>query len=160
MPIYMKYGDVKGNVTSGDHKDWIEVHSCQYGVGRPMTMAGGAGTNRECGAHPNLSEISISKINDDSSQQLHNEALCGEGVPVTIRFCQSSKAGALQPYLELTLDKVMISGFSMGSGGDRPSESLSLNFTKIVYKYTKFSGENKVGSPATSGYDLETQKVC
>src|SRR4051794_34809100 len=64
MPIYMKYGDVKGNVTSGDHKDWIELTSCQFGTGRPMTMSSGGATNREAGATPNVSEIVCSKVND------------------------------------------------------------------------------------------------
>ena len=159
MPIYMKYGDIKGNVTSGDHKEWIELNSCQFGTGRPMTMASGGSTNREAGSTPNISEISVSKVNDDSSQQLFNESLVGEAVKTVIHFCQTSKGGALQTYLELELTNCMISGYSMGSGGDRPSESLSLNFTKIQYKYTKFSGENKVGSPATSGYDLEATKA-
>lgn len=159
MPIYMKYGDVKGNVTSGDHKDWIELTSCQFGTGRPMTMSSGGATNREAGATPNVSEIVCSKVNDDSSQQLFNESITGEAVSTIIHFCQTSKGGALQTYLELTLDKCMISGYSLSSGGDRPMESLTLNFTKITYKYTKFSGENKLGSPATSGYDLETTKA-
>jgi len=159
MPIYMKYGDVKGNVTSGDHKDWIELTSCQFGTGRPMTMSSGGATNREAGATPNVSEIVCSKVNDDSSQQLFNESITGESVSTTIDFCQTSKGGALQTYLQLTLEKCMISGYSLSSGGDRPMESLTLNFTKITYKYTKFSGENKLGSPATSGYDLETTKA-
>jgi type VI secretion system secreted protein Hcp len=155
----MKYGDIKGNVTSGDHKEWIELNSCQLGTGRPMTMASGGSTNREAGATPNISEVSVSKVNDDSSQQLFNESLVGESVLTVIHFCQTSKGGALQTYLELTLKECMVSGFSCGSGGDRPSESLSLNFTDIQYKYTKFSGENKIGSPATSGYSLTDTKA-
>jgi type VI secretion system secreted protein Hcp len=38
------------------------------------------------------------------------------------------------PYLTLTLTNNMISGYSISSGGDRPMESLTLNFTKIEYK--------------------------
>jgi hypothetical protein len=30
----------------------------------------------------------------------------------------------------------LLSGWSMSSGGDRPTESLSLNFTKIEFRYT------------------------
>ncbi|MBV8186069.1 MAG: type VI secretion system tube protein Hcp, partial [Alphaproteobacteria bacterium] len=34
MAIYMKFGDVKGQVTTDGFKDWIELNSMQYGVSR------------------------------------------------------------------------------------------------------------------------------
>jgi type VI secretion system secreted protein Hcp len=52
----------------------------------------------------------------------------------------------------------MISGYSLSSGGDRPSESLSLNFTKFDSEYIKV--DDKL-APATTGhyiYDLTTAK--
>ena len=36
MPIYMNFNNlgIKGNVTAEGHQDWIELNSCQWGVGR------------------------------------------------------------------------------------------------------------------------------
>jgi type VI secretion system secreted protein Hcp len=48
----------------------------------------------------------------------------------------------------------MISGYSVSSGGDRPMESLSLNFTKIELKMP--SAAEKQGAVT---YDLATAKV-
>jgi len=158
MPIYLKFGDIKGNVTSGEHKDWIECTSYSWGVARPLSMAAGAGTNREDGATPSISEIVLTKTNDDASTLQVQEALTGESVTAVVRFVMSSKGGALQCYLEQTLDECLISSYSRSSGGDRPQESFSLNFTKFLEKYIKFSGENKIGTPLTAGYDLKETK--
>jgi type VI secretion system secreted protein Hcp len=50
----------------------------------------------------------------------------------------------------------MISSYSASSGGDRPSESFSLNFTKIEYKYTPFDDKHKAGTPMPVTYDVTT----
>ena len=47
MPIYIKYGDIKGDVTAEGHKDWIEVNSFQWGVGRGISSPTGGGADRE-----------------------------------------------------------------------------------------------------------------
>ena len=48
---------------------------------------------------------------------------------------------------------------SISSGGDRPSESLSLNFTKIAYKNLNMTDTNAAGSPDTVTYDVAQAKV-
>jgi type VI secretion system secreted protein Hcp len=50
----------------------------------------------------------------------------------------------------------IIDGYSVSSGGDRPSESISMNFTKIEYKYTPFDDQHKAGTPVPVTYDLAT----
>jgi hypothetical protein len=40
---------------------------------------------------------------------------------------------AMKQNLGVKLSDVLVSGWSLSSGGDRPTESLSLNFTKITY---------------------------
>jgi type VI secretion system secreted protein Hcp len=50
----------------------------------------------------------------------------------------------------------MISGFSTSSGGDRPSESISLNFTKIEYKSVQMSADGSTATSPSITYDLST----
>ncbi|MDA1073591.1 MAG: type VI secretion system tube protein Hcp, partial [Proteobacteria bacterium] len=47
-------------------------------------------------------------------------------------------------YLTVELTDAIVSSYSASSGGDRPSESFSLNFTKIMYKYDAFTGDTVV----------------
>lgn len=159
MPIYMNYDGlaIKGDVTEEGHKEWIELGSVQWGVGRGISSPTGASADRESSA-PSVSEITTTKSADVSSSKLVNEALQGEGKTVIIDFCKTDK-GKLEVYLTLTLTNCMISGYSMSSGGDRPSESLSLNFTKIEYKLTGQGASGDTGSPASVTYDLAAAKV-
>ena len=157
MPIYMQYGTIKGDVTAHGHKDWIEVNSFQWGVGRGITSPTGGSSDRESSA-PSVSEIVVTKSEDKATVDLLNDALQGEGVDVTIDFCKTDK-GKLETYLEYVLNDTLISGFSTSSGGDRPSESLSLNFTKIMCKDTSMGAKNETGDPSSVTYDLAQAKV-
>ncbi len=161
MPIYMKYEAIDGDVTAEGHEKWIELHSCQFGVGRAIKSPTGGSKDRE-GSAPSLTEIAISKDTDVSSPKLFSESLQGEGVPVTIDFCKTDK-GKLETYLTYTLTDTVVSSFSMShAGGDRskrPMESLSLNFTKIELKNISMGSANDTGSPDAVTYDLGLGKV-
>jgi type VI secretion system secreted protein Hcp len=123
-------------------------------VGRRPT---GASADRESSA-PSVSEITATKAQDIATVPILNEALQGEGQTVIIDFCKTDK-GQLEVYLTYTLTNCMISGYSISSGGDRPSESISLNFTKIECKNTPMGAAGESESPVTVTYDLATAKV-
>ena len=44
----------------------------------------------------------------------------------------ASSATGFRDYLQVDLKEVLISGYSVSSGGDTPSESLSLNFSNVI----------------------------
>ncbi len=156
MPIYVNYDSlaIKGDVTESDHTNWIEVHSFQWGVGRGISSPTGASADRESSA-PSVSEIVVTKDQDIASVGLCTAALQGDGVKVIVHFCRTNK-DKMDVYLTFELENVMISGYSMSSGGDRPSESVSLNFTKIMLKGTQMSKDGKAAEPANISYDLST----
>ena len=152
-PIYMNYGDIKGEVTASDHQSWIEITSFQFGVGRGISSPTGSSADREASA-PSISEIVITKAMDKASPKLFEEALGGHGQSVTIDFCKM-QSGTCVTYMEYTLENTMVSGYSVSSGGDRPTESLSFNFTKIVFTYTPTNPDGSQGAPVKAGYDLK-----
>jgi len=157
MPIYVQYGSVKGDVTAEGHVGWIEVNSFQWGVGRGISSPTGGSSDREASA-PSVSEIVVTKPTDIATVNLLTESLEGEGQDVTIDFCKTDK-GALNVYLSYTLNNTMISGYSSSSGGDRPQESISFNFTKIQCRDVSLGSKNEDGSPATVGYDIGAGKT-
>jgi type VI secretion system secreted protein Hcp len=157
MPIYVQYGSIKGDVTAEGHVGWIEVNSFQWGVGRGISSPTGGSSDREASA-PSVSEIVVTKPTDIATVNLLSEALEGEGQDVTIDFCKTDK-GQLNVYLSYTLNNTMISGYSLSSGGDRPQESLSFNFTKIQCRDVSLGSKNEDGSPATVGYDVGAAKT-
>ena len=157
MAIYIEYTGIKGDVTAAGHDKWIECNSFQWGVGRGITspQVGGA-ADRE-GSSPSVSEITLTKVSDCASSNLMREALWGEGKQVTIHICKTEK-DSFQVYQEYILTGTMISGFSMSSGGDRPTESLSLNFTKVESNFTPMGALNEEKTTDRAKYDLATGK--
>lgn len=158
MAIYMQFdgGRIKGNATHGAHKEWMDLHSFQFGVGRGISTPTGATGNRDA-SHPSISEVVVSRTTDAASPKLFEEACVGQkGVPVVIHFVTTGNPG--ETYLEITLTNTLISGLSTTTGGDRPTESISLNFTKIEYKYIPNKEDNTAGSPVSITYDTATAK--
>ena len=153
MPIYVKYDVINGDVTEAGHVQWIEVNSFQWGVGRDISSPTGGAADRESSA-PSVSEIVVTKPTDIATVKLLGEAAAeGDGKDVTIDFCKTYK-GNLSVYLSFVLNNTMISGYSLSSGGDRPQESLSFNFTKVMMTDVGLGAKNDEGQPATVGYDL------
>jgi type VI secretion system secreted protein Hcp len=156
MPIYIEFEGVKGDVTADGHEKWIEVNSFQWGVGRGITSPVGGSADREASA-PSVSEITVSKTSCSASANLLREALWGEGKKVKVEFCKTDK-DKLEPYYTFELENVMVSGYSMSSGGDRPQESLSFNFTKVTFNDVQMGAKNETGQPDRVHYDLAKAK--
>jgi type VI secretion system secreted protein Hcp len=157
MAIYMKYGSIKGPVTTDGFKDWIELDSFHWGVGRSVGTAARGAYSREH-SEPTLSEITVTKRTDVASPKLFLDAVAGKlDNKVEIKFTTTTK-GKVETFLTYKLENTGLSGFSASSGGDMPVESLSLNFTKISTTFTGFDPAIS-GSPETVGYDLTQMKT-
>ena len=156
MAIYLKYDGIDGDATHEDHKKWLTVESLQWGVGRAIATPVGSAKNREA-SEPSVAEVTIAKAMDASSVYLFQEACTGQaGKKVEIHLVSTGSPGAT--YLEYVLTDSLVSGYSVSSGGDRPMESVSINFTKVEMKYIPLEANNEAGSPITKGYDLVSTK--
>lgn len=155
MPIYMNYEGIDGEVTASGHEKWIQINSFQYGHGRALSSSQG-GTTRESST-VSMSEITVTHDTDSASPKLWVAGATGTiDKTVKIDFVRTAK-GEEQTYMQYTLTGTGISGFSQSSGGDRPSESISLNFDKIEFKYNAI-GDDLSGNPEIVSYDLATKK--
>ena len=154
MAIYMKWDGIDGAVTTHGFEKWIELHSFQWGVGRAVGTAARGAATREA-SEPNLSEIVVTKRMDKSSTKLFMDAVAGDlSSTVKFKFTTTTK-DKVDTFLAYELTNCGVSGYSTSSGGDAPTESLSLNFTKIMFTYTE-RDPKIAGSPDTVGYDLLT----
>ena len=77
---------------------------------------------------------------------------------VEIKFTTTTK-NKIDTYLALELTDCGVSSYSTSSGGDQPMESMSLNFTKIMYTPSPLdtTGSPKKGAVIT--YDLKAMKA-
>lgn len=149
-------GKIKGDSTVESHSDWITVDSVQFGVGRSVSMSGG-GKDRET-SNPSFSEITFSKSTDISSADLFYQSIQGAALGnAVIHFIQTGGTDSSQPYMMVTLVDAIVSSYSVSSGGDRPSESFSVNFTKIEFQYDAFDG-SKITTGTPKKWDLMANK--
>ncbi|MGG5812355.1 Hcp family type VI secretion system effector [Falsiroseomonas sp. CW058] len=157
MAIFVKYGSLNGEATATGYAKWVEVNSFQWGVGRGISAGTGGASKREATA-PSVSEITLTKTMDEFSPLLLKEAIGGDAKEVKIDITQTDADGKHIAYQKYILHNCLVSGYSLSSGGDRPSESFSLNFTKFDSEYIKIDDKFK---PTTTGhiiYDLALSK--
>lgn len=154
--IMMQIKDIKGRSQIDNYKEWIEIGSFSFGVGRSVRGV----SDREAST-PSVSAVTVHKIMDETSPQLFTLATSGNAKDKTkevkIHLCRTADKG-YQSYMEYTLSDVLISSMSTSAsaGQSEPSESLTLNFTKIEMTF-KPSGKDAVSTnPVAAKYDLSS----
>ena len=154
MAIYLEIEGIEGNVTAAGHENWIDLNSIQWGVGRAISSSVGTSADREA-SKPSISEISVTKQMDASSPMIFTEACVGKSKTVTIHLCTTGTE-EIETYMEYELEDCMVSGYSVSSGGERPSESISFSFTKMTMKFIPYGKDGSPESPIPAGYDMAT----
>ena len=149
--IHMHYPGVTIGASLPDHSTDVPLTSFQFGLSRAMSTPVGGG---RVAAKPNVSEITLSHQTDTFSIPLLNLAVRGgTGVTVSLFFTDLSGPGGIPfDYLQVDLQQTLVSQFQISSGGDLPSEAISLNFVVMTFRY-RVSG----GATQTVSYNLATQ---
>ena len=159
MAIFLNYASnkIKGSATDAKFKDQIIIESFQWGSSVAVAPAGSKGTNR-INSKASVSEIVLTKQADKASQGLFKALLKGDhDAKCVISFANTSN-GESVVYAQLDLENVIISSFSQSSGGDLPTESLSLNFTKFDWTWNERDDKGKP-TPTHLVYSLVEAKV-
>jgi len=144
--IFLKLGDIKGNATSTSNKDQIVIQHMSFGISQGGQWEEG---DKLSGRITNFSDISCSKLLDQSSTALSNACAIKTQIP-TAEFAVT--AGTKDAYYKLILDNVIVTSIStsISAGETHPSESFTLSFRKARWEYGSAKG----------GYDLaKNEKV-
>lgn len=153
----MKFGSIPGDVTTDGYKDWIELNSFQYGVGR--SVSSGAGGNTRESSAPNISEIVVTKHFDKASAKLYQDSVAGTfDTKVEIKMNTTTK-NKTETFLAFELTDCGVSSYSLSSGGENPMESLSLNFLKVMVTPTPLDKSGQIKKGDVVSYDLLKMKA-
>ncbi len=142
MPAFVKLGDIKGEATDADHKDWIIIESMQSYMSRSTPE--GAKDHQRTRGETSLSDVVLVRQLDKSSTKL--QEACANGAffeEVEVHFCTTVK-NKQEPYLKYVLKKVIVSSYSLSgtaSGDPLPSETVSLAFTEVEWTYVVIDPE-------------------
>lgn len=162
MAAYLQIGDIKGEATDKNHKDWIEVLSVSQGVSRPMSAGTSNATSQRNRSAATLGDIVCVKVVDASSAKLA-EAVCdGKNFDtVKLDICTSVGDDSRKPYFQWELKNVFITHYDIsGSTTDSaaPTETISLNYAQIRWIYDKIGKDGKSQGKVEAGWDVHEAK--
>jgi type VI secretion system secreted protein Hcp len=144
---FLKIEGVAGGSTDVAHKGWIELESFSLGAQSSQTLATGQGLPAGKTTTGPLQVTKKSDPNDKSAPILYQAALTGRHFQKVI--LEATKSGGGQPYLRITMENCIVSSIQMAAGGDRPTDSFSINFTKILFE--DLEQQNKPKTLANAG---------
>lgn len=152
MILFSFATEIKGLSDVEKHEGWLNADSLQLGVGRAISSQSGGGNKREASS-PSVSEAVVSRSGDQASPELFFQACGGVGLGTCTIHLLQVVANKPQVFVTILLEEAMISGYSLSSGGDNPSESVQINFTKISFQYDTFDGK-KTTTGTAKKWDL------
>jgi type VI secretion system secreted protein Hcp len=136
MAAFVKLGDIKGEATDQDHKDWILIQSMSASIHR--SIPSGAKDQQRTKGETSLGDIELVRQLDKSSTKL--QEACANGTffkEVEIHFCTTVK-NKQEPYLKYKLKDVIVSSYGFhgdASGDPLPSEQVSLGYSEVEWTY-------------------------
>lgn len=159
MPWFMKYGKIDGEATRSGFEKWIPIDSVQFGAGRAVSTPVGDAARRESSA-ASVSEVTVSKTMDKSSTDLFHESIFNtKGVDCKLSLVRQDAKASEGAYFQITMKQAILSSYSTSSGGDRPAESLSINFVEVELAYTPQDDSGNLGTDVKrANYNLSTGK--
>jgi type VI secretion system secreted protein Hcp len=141
MAAFIKFDGVvglKGEATDKDHQGWSELSSYSWGDTQATYEGPRGGTGRQ--GQASVKEVRCFREGGDNlSVGLFEFAARGNLIPkVLIDNTRIYGDKAQTTFLQVELNDVIISSYQTSAGGDAPTESFSLDFTKIAFRYTTY----------------------
>ncbi|MGC3957255.1 MAG: type VI secretion system tube protein Hcp [Verrucomicrobiota bacterium] len=129
----------------------IAIDSMQWGLGVSIASGGGGGGV----SAPSFSELTLTKRLDSASLPLLFSCADGQQKTTAVLTLKHPVSGVA--YYTITLGKVYVTGFSQNSGGDRPTETITLHYETIKWVYQKVDSlGNPVVAASTNSWNLTT----
>lgn len=157
--------EIKGSSTDEAHKEAIEVVSWSHAFSQPTTAATKS-SDQQATSRANHMDFNFTKFFDNASDEFCKACWTGAQLEEVVMMCyrasgSTDAGGGATDYLMITMNDVIVSNYSISGGGDElPIESITLNYTKIEYKYKPVDMETgKAGSQVSISHDLGTNKV-
>jgi len=158
VEMFLDLDGIKGEAQTKGFENKIDIHSFSFGASNPSQIAAGTGGGS---SKVSLSSVSIQKVVDLATPDLFRSCCSGKHIAkgkITIR-----EAGGDAPvdYLVIDLTQVFIDGISWGSasGGDKPSESVSLSAASVKLTYSAQTAQGSSQKGPSAGWDVKKNEL-
>jgi len=157
VDYFLDIEGVPGESIDKTHKDEIDVDSWSWGATQSGTSAGGTGGG--------AGRVSVQDLNFVAHTSKASPILflsCASGKHISKATLTARKSGGTQvEFLTLTLTDVLISSYQIAgseSSDTVPLDQVSLNFSKVEFKYVPQSASGAPGTPVTVSWDIRANK--
>ena len=156
VDMFLKIEGVDGESKDNEHAGEIDVLAWSWGMSNSGTMhaGGGAGSGKV-----SIQDFSFTKYIDKSSPILFLKVCNGDSFPDATLVVRKAGNKPLE-YFTLKFTNVIVSSVSIGgtSGEDRLTEDITLNFSKVEWKYTEQKPDGSAGGSTQLGWDVASNQ--
>ena len=144
---------IPGTSTMKGYEQQMELLSFSHGVA--MQITGDVSNTERTSGKPNHQDFTITKYLDQSSPKL-NEACCkGDNFKTVEVVVGRNDKGAVIPLIKYTLKNVVLSSISIGGGGgDKPVETVTMNYNHITWDFHTQKAEGAEQGHVDTKWDL------
>jgi type VI secretion system secreted protein Hcp len=154
--VFLKVDGIKGEATDAYHQDEIELVGWSWGASEIFIVSGGGGT---VGGKPKFTDLFVTKHVDRASPKLLRACLKATHIGEVVLTQRKAGGGKLN-FLVITLkDALVTSQNDVESGGaPRPTETVQLNFAKVIYEVIPQKPNGQPDTPVTLRWDVKANK--
>jgi type VI secretion system secreted protein Hcp len=157
---FANFGDIKGESTDKDHKDWVAILGYDHAITTILQRSAGGLAAEEV----DHAEFSIVKLLDAATPKLLEAACKGTHLPQVVIELWRSGGDKPVKYMEFKLTEVLISGVMQNgepSGPQQfPTETIEMTFGAIEWTYTKQMPDGSAAGNVTAGWSLVRSAVA
>ena len=133
--ILLKIAGIDGETQLKGYAKQVELLSYSHGVS--MQVTGDTSNQERTSGKPNHQDFHLTKYLDATSPKLNQKCCEGANLGDAVITIARNDNGTIMELMKYTLKNTVISSVSVGGGGgDKPVESLSINYSAIAWDYT------------------------
>lgn len=157
VDYFLKLKAIEGESKDSTHKNEIDLESFSWGETQTgsHSFGGGGGAGKV-----QMQDFHFVMKANKASPKLFLACATGEHIPQGVLTCRKA-GGKQQDFLVVTMSDLLVSSYqTSGSshGSEVPTDQVSLNFSKIEFKYLLQDEKGNVGNPVITGYDVKQNK--
>ena len=155
---YLKIDAIPGECNDKGHEGWIQLLSFAHTVNQVGTNVGGGGARGSSGKVVH-NDFVFTKYVDKASPKLNLYCSNSQNLKqVKVEICRQVDTRIC--YFAYSFEPCLVSSVSIGGSTaaveDRPVEQVKFNYTKVEWKYTEVSKDNKAGGDTMAWWDLDS----
>ena len=149
---------IEGESERKGHENEIAIDNFSITASNRATIGGS--TKGSAAGKGEVSAFSFTKTTDLGSPVLFQACLQGSHFPKAIVTLNKAGGDQALPFLKYEFEEVYISAFTWSGGvggGDRPMESLNLDFGKVSINYSQQTETGAAGKQISGSWNIRTQ---